>query len=68
MAKADIQVWHSVTLLFLSKFVASTDQKFSQKDLINSKNIALGAKFASMLGNDTEESEVRQHLKKTLIE
>ena len=66
MAKADMQVWHSVTLLFLSKFVTSTTQVFSRKDLINSKNIALGAKFASMLGSETEESEVRTYLKKAV--
>lgn len=66
MAKANMQVWRSVTLLFLSKFVTSTTQTFTQKDLINEKNTALGARFASMLGSETEEPEVKTYLKKTL--
>ena len=66
MAKADMQVWHSVALLFLSKFITSTTQTFAQKDLINSKNIDLGAKFAAMLGNETDNSEVKESLKKAL--
>lgn len=66
MAKADTQIWHSVVLLFLSKFVTSTTQTFNQKDLINSKNIDLGAKFAAMLGSEIEESEVKTYLKKAL--
>ncbi len=66
MAKEDMHIWHSVTLLFLSKFVTSTTQTFAQKDLINSKNIDLGLKFAAMLGNETEEAEVKKYLKKTL--
>lgn len=66
MAKADMQVWHSVALLFLSKFITSTTQTFAQKDLVNSKNIGLGAKFVAMLGSETEESEVKESLKKAL--
>ncbi|MFO7831341.1 MAG: hypothetical protein R6V18_05095 [Desulfuromonadaceae bacterium] len=66
MAKADMQVWHSVALLFLSKFITSTTQSFAQKDLVNSKNIDLGAKFAAMLGNETDDSEVKESLKKAL--
>jgi len=53
-------------MLFLSKFVTSATQTFAQKDLINSKNIDLGLKFAAMLGNETEEAEVKKYLKKTL--
>ncbi|MFA6686085.1 MAG: hypothetical protein WCS16_01250 [Desulfuromonas sp.] len=66
MAKEDMHIWHSVTMLFLSKFVTSATQTFAQKDLINSKNIDLGLKFAAMLGNETEEAEVKKYLKKTL--
>lgn len=66
MAKTDMQIWHSVALLFLSKFVTSTTHVFTQKDLINSKNIALGAKFSAMLGSETEESEIKESLKKAL--
>jgi len=66
MAKEDMHIWHSVTLLFLSKFVTSATQTFAQKDLINSKNIDLGLKFTAMLGNETEEAEVKKYLKKTL--
>lgn len=66
MAKPDMQMWHSVTLLFLSKFIQSTSQTFTRKDLINPNNIDLGTKFASMLGSEAEESEVRDYLKKSL--
>ncbi|MCA1797455.1 MAG: hypothetical protein LC645_07960 [Geobacteraceae bacterium] len=66
MAKEDIQVWHSIALLFLSKFITSTTQTFAQEDLINSKNIGLGAKFATMLGSETEETEVKAYLKKAV--
>jgi hypothetical protein len=66
MAKEDMQIWNSVTLLFLSKFVTSTNQTFAQRELINPNNIDLGIKFASMLGTEVKDNDVRGFLKNAL--
>ncbi len=68
MPKTDLPLWHSVTLLFLSKFVTDTTQPFAKKELINPKNIGLAGKFAAMLGTEVGEAEVKQYLNKAVKE
>ncbi len=68
MPKPDMSLWHSVALLFLSKFVTTTTQTFAKKELINPKNIGLAGKFAAMLGSESTDTEVRQYLNKAIKE
>ncbi|MFA5700976.1 MAG: hypothetical protein WC913_06840 [Desulfuromonas sp.] len=68
MPKPDMHLWHNVALLFLSKFVTTTSQTFVKKELINPKNIGLAGKFVAMLGNEADDTKVKQCLNKAIKE
>jgi len=66
MASHNNQLWQTVIFLFLSKFVKQPNIEFSQKLLINAKNVELAQKFAEMVGDTTENTKIKLALIKAM--
>lgn len=66
MTSYNKDLWQTVTYLFLSKFVKQADVSFAQEELINDKNVGLAKRFTQMVGDTTDEKEIKLALLKAL--
>ena len=66
MASYNKDLWQTVIFLFLSKFVRQAKVPFSQKELINAKNVELANRFIQMVGDTTDEKKIKFALLKAL--